>query len=56
MVALINWLVTLAIFAIVIIGFYIFARCEGGTSKWEHVGEVVGGIIIILSILAIIFL
>lgn len=56
MEALKMWLFTIAIVLAIIVGICVFARCEGGDSKLEHFGEVVGGIAIVLLILAIIIL
>lgn len=56
MEALKMWLLTIAIVLAVIVGICVFARCEGGDSKLEHFGEIVGGIVVVLLILAIIIL
>lgn len=56
MEALKMWLLTIAIVIVAIVGICVFARCEGGNSKLEHFGEVVGGIVVVLLILAIIIL
>lgn len=56
MEALKMWLFTIAIVLAIIVGICVFARCEGGDSKLEHFGEVVGGIVVVLLILAIIIL
>ena len=56
MSVVLGWAIAVLAFVLIVIGVCVFARCEGGDSKWEHVGEVIGSIILVLAILAVMFL